>query len=265
MSYNFELCTLNFELIYMQSFLIIGSDEKGRLLEVEKFIGKKLSSLENNPDFIMLQMGEGSSIGIAEVRFLQERLSLKPFQEKEKIALIKEAQNLTIEAQNALLKTLEEPNATTLIILTAPGASWLCPTIVSRCEIVRLPAKAGVAVDEKEFQNILETLNELLSSTTAKRLKIIEEKGITKDRETAIRWLDKLSLVVRQLIFSFYQIPDSSITNPSVDIFNLPACRQASQYLNVLQLINKYKKYLDANCNVRLSVDNFLLELPKNS
>jgi len=263
----------------MQSFLITGSDEKGRLLEVEKFIGKKLSSLENNPDFIMLQMGEGSSVGIAEVRLLQERLSLKPFQEKEKIALIKEAQNLTIEAQNALLKTLEEPNATTLIILTAPDASWLCPTIVSRCEIVRLPAKAGVAIDEKEFQNILETLNKLLSSTAAKRFKIIEEKGIIKDRETAILWLDKLTSVVRQLILSFYQIPDSSITNPSVDIFNLPArhslrhqalaggpaCRQASQYLNVLQLINKYKKYLDANCNVRLSVDNFLLELPKNS
>jgi len=104
----------------MQSFLIIGSDEKGRLQEVEKFIGKKLSSLKNNPDFILLEKEEGSSIGIAEVRLLQEKLSLKPFRESKKIALIKEAQDLTTEAQNALLKTLEEPNATTLIILTSP-------------------------------------------------------------------------------------------------------------------------------------------------
>lgn len=248
----------------MQSFLITGSDEKGRLTKVEEIIGKKISSLENNPDFILLQMWE-SSIGIAEVRNLQEKLSLKPFQESKKFVLIKEAQNLTLEAQNALLKTLEEPNATSLIILTAPDSDRLLATIVSRCQAVRLAAKSGVEIDEKESQKTLEMFNKLLSSSLGKRFKIIEEEGIAKNRETAILWLDKLTSVVRQLLLCLYQIPDSSIINPSPDIFNIPAYQQASQYLNILQLINKYKKYLDANCNVRLSVDNFLLELPKNS
>ncbi|MGB9637290.1 MAG: hypothetical protein ACPLY7_00645 [Microgenomates group bacterium] len=241
----------------MQSFLITGSDEKGRLQEVEKFIGEKLSSLENNPDFFVLQAGEGGSIGIAEIKDLQERLSLKPFREKTKTALIKEAQNLTIEAQNALLKTLEEPNNTTLIILTAPDASWLSPTLVSRCQTERLPAKTGIIVNEKEFRNILELFNKLLSSTIAKRLKIIEEEGITKDRETATLWLDKLSLIIRQIMLTAYQIPNQS-DFPQQNL-------SVSQYLNILRLINKYKKYLDANCNVKLSIDNFLLELPKKS
>lgn len=237
----------------MQSFLITGSDEKGRLQEVEKVIGKKLSSLKNNPDFIILQLGEGSSIGIAEVRFLQERLSLKPFQEKEKIALIKEAQNLTSEAQNALLKTLEEPNATSLLILTAPSAYWLLPTVVSRCQIIQQPSKSRV-IEEHEFQKIVDLWSKLLTSPLSKRFKVIEEEGTTKDRETAVLWLDKLTFVIRQLLLSSYQIPASSADGP--------ARRMTSKYLNILFTINKYKKFLEANCNVKLTVEVFLTKLP---
>lgn len=265
MSYNFELCTLNFELIYMQSFLIIGSDEKGRLQEVEKFIGKKLSSLKNNPDFILLEKEEGSSIGIAEVRLLQEKLSLKPFRESKKIALIKEAQDLTTEAQNALLKTLEEPNATTLIILTSPDTFWLFPTIVSRCQIVRLPAKSETAIEEKEFQNISEILYKLLAATPAKRFKLLEEEGIVKDRESATKWLDKLSLVTRQIILTSYNVPSLSETDQKPDIPKALSKQPAGYFFYILQIINKYKKYLEANCNVKLTMEVFLTKIPRST
>lgn len=249
----------------MQSFLFIGSDEKGRLLEVEKFIGKKLSLLKNNPDFIILDKGEGASIGIAEVRSLQESLSLKPFQEAKKTALIKEAQDLTTEAQNALLKTLEEPNATTLIILTAPDTFWLYPTIVSRCQIMRLPPKSGANIEEKEFQKISEILEKFLPATTAKRFKLVEEEGIAKDRESAAKWLDKLSLATRQIILNSYGVPNFSDSTQKPEIPKILSQQPVGHYLGILQAVNKYKRYLESNCNVKLTMEIFSAKLPTTS
>lgn len=235
----------------MQSFLITGSDEKGRLKKAEQTVGKKLSEFENNPDLILLEAGE-NSIGIEEVRNLQEKLSLKPFAEKEKIAVIKEAQNLTTEAQNALLKTLEEPNKTTKIYLTAPDSYWLLPTIVSRCENIRLPSKSQVELNEKEFQEMLEIVNKILNSSVGRRFKIVEEEGIAKDRASASKFLNKLTFVARQLILSNYKVV--TLTNPALSPDPL-------LYLNILRLINKYQRFLDANCNVKLTVENFLTEI----
>lgn len=235
----------------MQSFLITGSDEKGRQKHTENIIGKKIVSLQNSPDFILLEIGEGNSIGIAEIRDLQERLSLKPFQEKEKIALILEAQNLTTEAQNALLKTLEEPNITTKIFLTTPDSYWLLPTIVSRCEIIRLPAKPQIELDNKEFREVLDIFNKILTSSIGKQFKIVEEERIAKDRETATKFLNKLTFVIRQLLLEKYEI-----VSP-----NLPNIPNTPNYLSILQLINQYQKYLDANCNVKLALEVFLIEL----
>tara|TARA_Y100000310_G_C20657176_1_gene802574 strand:+ start:763 stop:1314 length:552 start_codon:yes stop_codon:yes gene_type:complete len=74
------------------------------------------------------------SIKIGSVRELQGKLALKG----EKSVLIFGADRLTPEASNALLKTLEEPRIGTNIVLTSPSELSLLPTIVSRCEVVRL-------------------------------------------------------------------------------------------------------------------------------
>lgn len=233
----------------MQTFLITGSDEKGRVEKFENLINKKISSLANNPDFLFLQTGE-SSIGIDEIRNLQNGLSRKPFQEKMITVLIKEAQNLTTEAQNCLLKTLEEPNPASQIFLTAPDTSWLLPTIVSRCQIIHLPLKSQIQIDEKESQKIGELLNSLLNSSPAKRFKIAEEEGIAKDRQSAILWLDKLTFVIRKQLLDLHQPATKDQSPPNILI---------SQYLTLLRSINHFKSYLSANCNVRLTIENFLL------
>jgi DNA polymerase III delta prime subunit len=71
--------------------------------------------------------------GIHDVRGLTSELNKKPINSLFKIALILEAQNLTLEAQNALLKTLEEPPKNTKIVLTAATSEGLLSTISSRC------------------------------------------------------------------------------------------------------------------------------------
>lgn len=233
----------------MQSFLVIGSTEEKRLEKVEELIGKKISFQKNNPDFILLAMAE-KSISIDEIRNLQKKLILKPFIEREKICLVKEAQNLTTEAQNALLKTLEEPPPDCLIVLSTPNTNLLLPTIISRCQIVNLGRVNQILIDKEEIAKISELWEKILDSTPGKRLKIIEEEGIGKERSAALEWFDKLTIAIRNILIVSFP--------PSSDIW-------ISQYLEILSQISLAKKYLNANCNVKLVIDNFLLDLPSEN
>ncbi|MCD6521113.1 MAG: DNA polymerase III subunit delta' [Anaerolineae bacterium] len=90
-----------------------------------------------HPDVILVEP-EGDHLKIAQVRQLQYELSLSPHEGRRRICIITDFQTATVEAANALLKTLEEPPARVVIILTATDTHLLLPTIVSRCQIVPL-------------------------------------------------------------------------------------------------------------------------------
>ena len=91
--------------------------------------------LENTPDCIRIKP-DGNSIKIAQIRELQSDIIVKPHK-KYKIYIIDKSEKMTIEAQNALLKTLEEPPEYAIIILVANNKETLLPTIRSRCEIIK--------------------------------------------------------------------------------------------------------------------------------
>jgi len=226
--------------ITAQSILIIGSNLQGRQQKVKQILGFDPSLQTNNPDFFLLS-GE-TTIGIEEVRSLQNFLSLKPFSGSKKYAFIAEAQALTTEAQNALLKTLEEPPEFSLIILTAREPSLLSPTIVSRCQIIQLTPESQITLNEDEIKNLTNLFNKLLSSSIGERFKIAEELGIFKDRQTALSWLDSLTFPIRKILLAGKLSPNVCLSG--------------------LSLIEKTKKYLQANCNVRLTIEAFLLDLP---
>jgi DNA polymerase-3 subunit delta' len=105
----------------------------------ETIIGIEEGSLDNYAYKMIIRASEGS-IGVDEVRSLERFLSLKvPSEAKFNRALIIEnAQLLTLEAQNALLKTLEEPPLGTFIILTANNTQSLLPTIRSRAQMITI-------------------------------------------------------------------------------------------------------------------------------
>ncbi len=216
-----------------QSILITGGQEQTRIDLAITLTGLKPESLANNPDFLLLYSPE--SIGIEEIRNLEHWLSLKPFQEKKKIVFIKEAQRLTIEAQNALLKTLEEPPPDSFIILTAPNRFLLLPTIISRCQISELPATTEISLDAQERQRLAEFLQQLRQVSIGERFNLLEKEDIYKERLMAILWLDKLTLVARE------KLPSS---------------------LAVLKKILETKKFIAANANLRLALEVFLIVLP---
>jgi DNA polymerase-3 subunit delta' len=81
---------------------------------------------------------EGGVLKVEQIRAVQHSLSLKPYQGKTRVALFLRFQEANANAANALLKTLEEAPAYAVLILTADTTEQLLPTIVSRCEIMRL-------------------------------------------------------------------------------------------------------------------------------
>lgn len=90
---------------------------------------------ENQPDFKIVDNLEGT-IKKSDIQELQKDIKIKPFKGNRKVYIICQADNITPEAQNSFLKTLEEPPDFATIILTTVNKEKLLPTIVSRCQLV---------------------------------------------------------------------------------------------------------------------------------
>ena len=90
-----------------------------------------------HPDVIRVE-AEGRNIKIEDIRNLSSRFRLHSFEGGYKIGIIPEAELMNEASQNAFLKTLEEPPADTVLIMTTTNLVRLLPTIISRCQVMRL-------------------------------------------------------------------------------------------------------------------------------
>ncbi len=101
----------------------------------------------------------GQSIKIKQIREIVSEAAKKPFESGYKIIIFENAEKMTHEAQDAFLKTLEEPPLDTVFILLAERHNLLLPTIVSRCQVFQFKP-----VDMKEMKEFIETRYDYLSS-----------------------------------------------------------------------------------------------------
>lgn len=89
-----------------------------------------------HPD-VHLVSPEGATLKIDQIRTLTQEATLRPYEGRRKVFILDQAETMTEQAQNALLKTLEEPPGATVLVLIAPEASALLPPIASRCSQIR--------------------------------------------------------------------------------------------------------------------------------
>ncbi len=130
------------------------------------------------------------SIGIDRIRRLQSWLSRKPYQANNKTVIISNAERLTPEAQNALLKTLEKPPAHSHLILTTANHYRLLPTIRSRCQIINL---AGERATE---QTTDKNLGYFLSLPLAQQINCAQRMG--KKKSQLVNWLENQARYYRR-------------------------------------------------------------------
>ena len=119
--------------------LIAGEDGvgKGKLANIlAKFILN--GDLDREYVDIINYSSEKSSFGVDDVRDIIEEVYKKPFEKDKKVIIIHEGNKLTIQAQNALLKTIEEPPKGVYIIILCESLELILDTIKSRCEIYKL-------------------------------------------------------------------------------------------------------------------------------
>lgn len=100
----------------------------------------------NQPDIITVSHEKPASIGVEDIRGqLCGDIQIKPYSSPYKIYIVDEAEKMTVQAQNALLKTIEEPPAYGVILLLTTNADAFLPTILSRCVTLKLrPVKSEV-------------------------------------------------------------------------------------------------------------------------
>ncbi len=166
------------------SYLFIGIDGIGKkllatefakamqCLNKDKYCNNCKSCIEfdsnNNPDFLYIEP-DGNSIKIEQIRDMQKRIQEKPIISEKKVYIIDNADKMTVEAQNSLLKTLEEPPEYATIILIGSNENAFLTTIKSRCMILHF----NPIEDEKMLQYLQKIRNKQYNK---KYVRIISRK-----------------------------------------------------------------------------------------
>lgn len=188
------------------STLIIASSPTSAYQKALELLGILDHKEVNNPDLFIFE-----DYTIAAVRTLKNFLSKKPFNHYSKIVLIPEADNLNPESQNALLKILEEPGKNNYLILTTTNITKLLPTIISRCQKIKLISDntksetkiwpitgnakkdldfaATITTDKNEIKTLLSAQLEAYQQQLAKS-PIVDTAKIIKKLITAIDLID---------------------------------------------------------------------------
>lgn len=210
----------------MYSYLISGGDTNTRAHFIE-------SKLTPQSELIHLK-AEKSVLTIKQIQDLSSPLSITP--RLPRIVWIEEANLLTVPAQNALLKLVEEPPENTSFYLTCNSALALLPTIRSRCQTISITNHAPSTM------NHLPSLKQVMSLSPGDRLAFITKR----DRSESIIWLTQISRALSD------KLHDSNISRAGIQ--TLAKIARATQLAHL---------QLAGNCSVALTTQNFLLSLPK--
>jgi DNA polymerase-3 subunit delta' len=241
---------------------------------------------------------EGGTLKVDQVREVQRALSLKPYQAKYRVALFLRFQEANDNAANALLKTLEEAPAHAILLLTADTPEQLLPTIVSRCEILRLrPLPVGAIEADLIGRGLDEERARLLAHISGGRpgyaRRLMDDSTVLERREERLNdlqtllpaprvekfsYADKLSRdkdAMRQAILvwlSYWRDVLLRVAQAETPLVNvdrnmeiefLAGRLDLSTARRVVSDLESALKKMDRNVNSRLLAEVLLLDLPK--
>ena len=194
----------------------------------------------NHPDYIEIGLEEGETIKINQIRTMQAKILEKPIISEKKVYIIKDADLMTKEAQNCLLKTLEEPPKFVVIILLANNENMLLTTIKSRCLKISFTEEdeKTLTEDEKELFDELEKIFSNIESYNI--LDVFGKLDILyKNKEKIYKILDYINII----------------------IFN--KSKKNIKYIEYIQYVEEAKNRLKYNANYDMTIDRLLLNIFK--
>ena len=215
----------------------------------------------SNPDFSII-VPDGKSIKIEQIRNLQAKIVEKPISSSKKVYIIDDADTMTEESQNCLLKTLEEPPEYAMIILIASNENRMLQTIKSRCVIIRFED-----LTNEEISQILHTNDQdiirLCEGSVAKADTISEKREMFAQLKIIADYLSKNSLIdVLNNSDLLYSSKDDIKT--LIDFLNIIFFEKAKEnikYSKAISIIEKTKKKILANNNYDMCIDYMLMHI----
>lgn len=274
--------------------------------EEDRPCGKCHSCLQaqsgNHPDIIEVTHDKPNSIGVDDIREqVVEDVSVRPYSSRYKVYIISDGEKMTAQAQNALLKTIEEPPAYVVVLILTANASALLPTILSRCvrldmkpisdeqvrnylmEHVQIPdyqadicvafaqgniGKAIQLASSERFSEIRSSAVHLVTHVKEMDLSEISSavKAVTEFKLDIRDYLDILAVWYRDVLyFKATNDADGIVFRENLRAIQQQTRRSSYEGLeSILEGIKKAKARLSANVNFELTMELLFLLIKEN-
>lgn len=262
----------------------------------------RMAESRNHPDILTVTHEKPNSLGVNDIREqINDDIVIKPYYSSRKIYIVPDASIMTEEAQNALLKTLEEPPAYALIILLVNNKDLMLPTILSRCVTLNIRpisadkireylgkrrgikgraadvavafargsiGRAEILASSEEYAGVMNDVTGLLSHID--QLGISEEldfiKKISDNKSTAFDYLDIMEAWYRDILV--YKSTGSGerlmFLNESLSISRAANAGDYQKISGVLDAIENTRERINANVNVPVCFELLLDTMKEN-
>ena len=221
----------------------------------------------NNPDFKIIKP-DGNSIKIEQIREIQDKIAEKPIISNKKVYIIDDADKMTQEAQNCLLKTLEEPPEYATIILIGSNETAFLSTIKSRCIILHFEKIKDEEIAKfirEKYQIEIDNQNLLKAAqgSIGKAIQLKEDEEIYSKIDEIISNLENTDNIdILKMADIIYNSKDK--INDILEYMNIifiDIAKKSNKYANCINIVEDTKKRLQSNVNYDMCIDNMLLNL----
>ena len=265
------------------SYLFVGTEGIGKSLiakefakmilctDENKYCDKCKSCVEfdtdNNPDFKIIEP-EGNSLKIEQIREFQSRVAEKPIISEKKVYIINDSDKMTQEAQNCLLKTLEEPPEYVVIILIGSNENAFLSTIKSRCMILHFDKISNEEIKkylEENYQVKIDSqiMIDAFQGSIGKALQLKEKQEEYEKIEDVIYNLEKRDKIdILNMSEIIYKSKDEKLE--ILDYMNvvfIDLAKKSSKYAKCINIVEETKRRLQSNANYDMCIDNMLFNL----
>ena len=265
------------------SYMFIGENSIGKMLFAKEFAKgilcadvndkpcgncascKKFDN-GNHPDFFILD--EEDTIKNEQIREINKSILEKPIENFKKVYIINNSENMTIQAQNSLLKTLEEPPEHAVIILITANENKMLTTIKSRCTKIKFNPLNNSEIctilkQKYQIDNLTDDLLKLAGGSIERALKV-------QTNEHTYNYLEKTFKDIKNINELEFLKTKEEITqnkdeiNSILEYINIilkDLSTNDPKYINCIFIVEQTKERLKRNSNFDMTIDNLLLKI----
>lgn len=222
----------------------------------------------NNPDFQIIEPEE-KSIKIEQIRLMNSKIYEKPIISNKKVYIINNAETMTKEAQNCLLKTLEEPPEYAVIVLIGTNENMFLNTIRSRCVKINFNKIKDEDLEDRlvkkyGYENITENLLKLFSGSFEKAISLQGKQEIYLNIENTFNNIENTNIIdllnQKEIITKNKEEIVNILEYINVLFFD-KVKKGNNNYIKAIRIVEDTKDRLNKNANLDMTIDNLLMKL----